>query len=580
MKKDDLQLALALRLLADAWDELQRTSSAAQHQGPGAIPRVPDLSLAGAERNAVAAKALLARITALDEAALPHPVAATLRQARFHFEGAARQADWYWLVLDPTGLGFFGLFAPTAYCGGFAMSKLLQVAPAVALERSADLDRYLGWVGDLAVMVEQMSDRTIGQRERGILVPRPQLPSVRGMIAGLKASAAQALGAAGKRVPADIDRGDAARFRVELERRIADVLSPAFERLAAVFDASYEAQAPEAVGMDQYPGGAEVYAELVKRHTTLELTPTQVHNRGLERMAHVQREMYEIRAAAGFEGGDAAGYLARAAADPRFSADTVEGVTAVFQRYIDRMECVFDSAFLQRPTAPHGVAALPPALEASMTFGFYDVGKPGDPVGGRYMFNAANLTRQPLLNIASLTYHELVPGHHLHMASQGESESLHPIARYAFCNAFNEGWAEYAATLAGELGMYEEPEERYGRLIMDAFLTCRLVVDTGMNSLGWSLEQARDYMRRNGSMAEAEVLTESLRYSCDIPAQSLAYKLGDTEMLRLREQQRSALGDRFDLREFHTAVLGCGAMPIPDLEWSLGRLTEQAELTS
>src|SRR5690606_23859972 len=138
---------------------------------------------------------------------------------------------------------------------------------------------------------------------------------------------------------------------------------------------------------------------------------------------------------------------------------------------------------------------------------------------------------------------------------------------HAFVNAYNEGWAEYAATLAGEVGMYQEPEERYGRLIMDAFLTCRLVVDTGMNALSWTLDQARDYMREHSGMSETEIRTETLRYSCDIPGQSLAYKLGDTRMLEMREKMRSSLGPRFDIRDFHEAVLGPGSLPLDDLVW-------------
>jgi uncharacterized protein (DUF885 family) len=201
-----------------------------------------------------------------------------------------------------------------------------------------------------------------------------------------------------------------------------------------------------------------------------------------------------------------------------------------------------------------------------MTFGYYDAPRPHRKEG-LYLFNSANLTKQALFNIGALTYHELVPGHHLHMATQVENPLLHPFRRCCIVNAYNEGWAEYAATFAGEIGMYEQPEERYGRLVMDAFLTCRLVVDTGMNVLGWSLERARDYMRAHGGMAEAEVLTESVRYSCDLPAQALAYKLGDVQILALRDRMREALGVRFDLKEFHSAILGPGALPMPELEW-------------
>ena len=151
---------------------------------------------------------------------------------------------------------------------------------------------------------------------------------------------------------------------------------------------------------------------------------------------------------------------------------------------------------------------------------------------------------------------------------------------HSFVNAYNEGWAEYAATCAGEIGMYERPEERYGRLVMDAFLTCRLVVDTGMNALGWPLERAREYMRAHSGMAETEVLSETLRYSCDLPGQALAYKLGDTQIMALRERMRGALGPKFDLKSFHSAVLGPGALPMTDLEWHVDWQIEQLRLSA
>jgi uncharacterized protein (DUF885 family) len=160
-----------------------------------------------------------------------------------------------------------------------------------------------------------------------------------------------------------------------------------------------------------------------------------------------------------------------------------------------------------------------------------------------------------------------MPGHHLQIGLQYENADLHPFRQYGLVTAYNEGWAEYAATLAGEIGMYEEPEERYGRLVKDGFLTSRLVVDTGMNALGWSLERARNYMRENSGRSESEICTESVRYSCDVPGQALAYKMGDSKIMELRRRMQQGLGSRFDLKVFHDAVLGPGAVPLPELEW-------------
>jgi uncharacterized protein (DUF885 family) len=371
----------------------------------------------------------------------------------------------------------------------------------------------------------------------------------------------------------DATRPLATAFRAEAQRRIDTQLKPAFARLAAVFDADYEAAAPEGVGLSQYEGGAEIYRELVRLHTTLDLSPEAVHAAGHARLKTIESEMHAIRAEVGLAD-DPQGYLARLQADLLYRAADTVGVAAVFQRYIDRMDAVFAQTFHHGARARHGVAPLPEALQGSMTFGYYDAPKPGQDEG-RFLFNASHLTKNSLFNIGALTYHELVPGHHLHVSTQRENEFLHPLSRYAFCNAYNEGWAEYAATLAGEMGCYQTAEERYGRCAMDAFLTCRLVVDTGMNALGWSLDRARDFLRAHSTMSEAEIRSETLRYSCDVPAQALAYKLGDTELLALRDelrQARQARGQALDLRDFHAAVLTHGAMPLPDLRREVRRL--------
>ena len=170
-----------------------------------------------------------------------------------------------------------------------------------------------------------------------------------------------------------------------------------------------------------------------------------------------------------------------------------------------------------------------------MTWGYYQSPSIHDSTG-TYLYNGSKLNSQAVLGAASLVFHELVPGHHLHLTLQADNKDVHPIRQYAFVNAFNEGWAEYAATLTGEMGLYEDPYDHYGRLIMDSFLTSRLVVDTGMNDLGWSYEQAVSYMLDNTLCTEARIHSDCLRYSCGIPGQSLAYKLGDEEILRIRQR--------------------------------------------
>lgn len=154
--------------------------------------------------------------------------------------------------------------------------------------------------------------------------------------------------------------------------------------------------------------------------------------------------------------------------------------------------------------------------------------------------------------------------------------TISPLRRNASVNAFDEARAEYSATLAGEMSLHDDPFDPYGRLCKDAFLACRLVVDTGMNALGWSWVQVRDHLRQYTLCADAEIESDSLRYSCGIPAQSIAYKLGDEDLLRMRDKVRTRMKDRFDYRDFHSAILETAALPLPAVEWHLGKVFIEA----
>jgi len=550
----------AHRIIEDAWEELRRSPSVQQQLG--IVPaRLPSISLEEAQRRSEVGHSLLKRLDALQSASLPHDLALTLRLVRFRAGMWARESDWYWLVVDPLGAGFFGLFAPTAYCGGFLLHTLHDQFAAFRFAEAGDADRYLALIADYARLIDEFTARTLGQAKRGIRMPAVQVRQARELLSRFKSGARRVLAVDEARTQGSSSR----RLSDEVARRVEQAVEPAFDRAISALSDDYLAQAPERVGMSQYQSGEEVYAELVKLNTTLALSPEEVHAEGHRRMEEIETSMELIRSERGFRQ-DKAGFLAQLKQDVRWRASTVEGVQGVFQRYMDRLNVRFDEYFPRRPKAPCRTAALPQSLEGSMTFGYYDAPQRGR-LEGIYLFNAKNLTNQSLFNVAALTYHELLPGHHLHLSTQQENEALHPFRTFSSVNAYNEGWAEYAATLAGEMGLYEVPEERYGRLVMDAFLTSRLVVDTGMNALGWSLAQAREYMREHSGMTEVEILTETVRYSCDIPAQALAYKLGDAKIFALRDRMSAALGPAFTIKDFHEAVLGPGAMPFPELEW-------------
>jgi uncharacterized protein (DUF885 family) len=227
------------------------------------------------------------------------------------------------------------------------------------------------------------------------------------------------------------------------------------------------------------------------------------------------------------------------------------------------------------PQAPFDVQRLAPELEPGMSYGYYDP-PPVPGKAGIYRYNGSNLDTRMQLNAAPLIFHELVPGHHFHLARQAENDSLPVLRRHAISfTCFNEGWAEYAAGLAEEMGLYEDPYDLYGWLSHQRFVAQRLVVDTGMNALGWTLQQGRDYMQAHTLESEAQIATDTLRYASDLPAQALAYRMGFLRIRELRGRARHKLGDAFDIRRFHEAILGEGALPLAVLEQSVEQWTDQ-----
>lgn len=561
-------IALALAGIERVWTEVRRTPWVQRGLGLP-VDRLPDIGESAVNARSLRAAEALVALDRVDLSLLPRDILLTHGVARITATRMAAEAHRYWLAFDPLGVGFFAMFAPTAYGGGFLLGHVGGMLSNHRFETSGDLDRYLGLLEDYGRLVDQLRERTAGQADRGIRIPRPQLQQSIELVSRFRAGSATLAPALDR-----LGRIDAEPAAASIRERLAKAVVPAFDRLLALLTGpDYFGRAPEEVGIAQYPGGVALYRELVREHTTLDVSPEEAHAEGLRRLSAIHDEMAALTKEAGFEGSPQ-DYLAAIARDPRWRATDAQGIGSFFSRYLDRIAPHLDTVFRFKPRAPHAAEPLPESLAGSMTFGYYDAPSPGQPAG-RYLFNATNLAAGPLANIASLSYHELVPGHHFHLASQRENAILHPLRANALFNAFNEGWAEYAATLAGELGMYQASEERFGRLTMDAFLACRLVVDTGMNALGWTLEQARTFMRENAFMPEAEVRSESIRYSCDIPGQSLAYKLGEYFLVAKREEMRARLGARFDLRDFHDAVLEPGGLPLSLVADNIAAATER-----
>ncbi len=542
------------------WDHRLEESVGLRLQEGLPVTRLPDLSYGHEAEAARWARGLLDRLEAVDPARLDH-------------ERWLSREILAWQLHQPIdGLPYFWYqFQVTPYTWSF--SGVNQAFAQVPLATAEDRARYLDLLGQLPGVAGTLRANLETQRGKGILLPRPEIDLVVTTFKPLAgASAGHPYAVASERL-AGVEPGTAEAFQAQVASVLDERVAPAFRDLLSTFDDAYRAAAPEAVGLGRYPKGSEAYRFLIRYHTGLDLTPEEIHQRGLREVERIEGEMAKIRHLVGFEG-SAQEFNQQLRTDPRFLACSPEGVAERLTRPIRRIEPEIGKWFLTEPEAPYGVARLDPGLEAGMTFGYYQQPTPDHP-SGTYLFNGSSLDQRPLVNAAALIYHELIPGHHFQIALQEENRDLPPFRRNAFPTAFVEGWAEYASALAGEMGMYREPYDRYGRLSMDMFLSARLVVDTGMNALGWSRAKALEFLRAHLLESDAQLATETLRYAVDIPGQALAYKIGSATIRELREHARSELGDRFDVRRFHDAVLGHGAMPLAVLtehvDWWIAR---------
>ena len=411
------------------------------------------------------------------------------------------------------------------------------------MTNEAEADNYLKLASELANMVDQLNAKVAGQIERGIFLPKPALSAVRATWEGIQVAIPGDVRLAKERLESLPD-DERAVFGVKLEKIIADRIVAGLVELIAPIGEDYEARALETVGLGQYPGGAEVYARAIETQTTLGLTPQQIHYRGIEAVDEIAERMAQVRTQLEFDG-SARDFIDEVAFDPRFIADSPDEVESIFQEHIRRIEPKLDAYFKTQPEAGYGVRRLPPAAEPGMTYGYYNPPTAADPIG-YYNYNGSNLETKSLLWSGHLIYHELLPGHHFHIATQGENKALHDYRQKYSVSAYTEGWAEYASSLGIEMGMYESPYDLYGRYLGEIFLASRLVVDTGMNALGWSLEEAREYMAKYVVQSEQEIASETLRYATSIPAQALAYRLGYEKHWELRKRAEEKLGGDFD----------------------------------
>ena len=345
---------------------------------------------------------------------------------------------------------------------------------------------------------------------------------------------------------------------------IRDQIRPAQREFAVFVEKEYLPASRKGLAVRTIPGGETYYRWLVADHTTTRMTPDEIHDLGQSEVKRIRAEMEVVKAEAGFTG-DLAAFIAMLRTDPRFYAtsrlELLEKASEIDKRIDDQLPRWFATL----PRLTFGVRPVPAEIEETYTSARYFEGAPKQGVAGGYMVNTSHLDQRPLYEFPALTAHESVPGHHLQIALSQELEGVPTFRRQAGVTAFTEGWGLYAERLAGEMGIYRDAYERFGMLSMEMWRACRLVADTGIHWKGWSLEQAKACFTDNTALAPLNIDVELARY-IGWPGQALAYKVGQLKILELRERAKTKLGDRFDIRRFHDALLLAGPLPMDLLE--------------
>ena len=393
---------------------------------------------------------------------------------------------------------------------------------------------------------------------RGFSVPRAVLDGRDVSIAGiaeLKDPEASNFYDPYRKMPASIPAAEQAILRAEGRAAITETLVPAFANLLTFFRNEYVPQARTTLAAEAMPGGEIWYREQVRKYTTLDLSPDQIHAIGVMEVASIRAEMDTIIKQVGFKGSFAE-FLTFLRTDPQFYAKTPQELLNRAAWISKEVDGEIGKLIGTLPRGRFKIIEVPPDIAP-----FWTAGRGG---ADTYWLNTYDLPSRPLYNLPALTLHESSPGHSLQGSLVREQGEV-PDFRKDYISAYGEGWGLYSEWLGMEMGIYKTPYEEFGRLTYAMWRACRLVIDTGVHHKGWTREQAIAYLRDNTALSEHEVVTEVDRY-ISWPAQALSYKLGELTIVRLRKEAEATLGPKFDVRAFHDAVLAQGSVPLPVLE--------------
>ena len=430
----------------------------------------------------------------------------------------------------------------------------------------ADYDNYLARLEKIPAQMTNMAEISRKAAREGFVQPCVTLGTFENTITGVVTadpakSRFYAPFAAPK--PGSVSAAQWADLQARAKALITTKLNPSYQDWANIYRTDLAAKCRQSVAISALPQGKDYYAFLIRQQTTTNFSADEIHQLGLKEVARIRADMEAVAKKAGFASREA--MIADMRTNPNYYAKTPGELMAAAALMAKTIDGKMPTLFTRLPRLPYGVRPIPAETAEGNTTAYYQPGSPDAGIAGNYYVNTTHLDQRPLWELPALTVHEAVPGHHMQIATQQELDMPAWRKYGTFFTAFVEGWGLYSERLGIELGIYDTPQKDMGRLSYEMWRASRLVVDTGIHAKGWSKEQAVAFMKDNTALTDKNIDSEVNRYISN-PGQALAYKLGELKIRELRAKAEKELGDKFDLRRFHDAVLGQGSVPLDALE--------------
>jgi len=437
-------------------------------------------------------------------------------------------------------------------------TRLADLPNAVPFDSVPHYQDYISRLHQIPRVLEQTTEVMRQGEKDHLMPPKLVLEKLPGQCDGI--IAANPFLATTKKFPAEFSEQDKKRLTDEITRAVNDDVFPAYRKFAEFLRTEYDPKGRTELTIESLADGKRRYAEAVKTMTTVNVPPADVHEIGLKEVARITAEMTKLAQSQGYK--DLASFREAVNNDPRWKPTSEQQILDDYKKYIHQMEPKLPELFGLLPKSPVTVEPIPEFAKAAATH--YVPGTPDGKRPGRVVVAVSNPTKRTLVDDEAVAYHEGVPGHHLQISIAQTLEGLPKFRLHGFFTAYAEGWALYSEVLGKEIGFYQDPVSDYGRLNSEMLRAVRLVVDTGIHDKNWSRQQVIDYMHAN-DVNDALAQTEADRYIA-WPGQALAYKMGQLTILKLRDEAKTQLGEKFDLKAFHDEILNGGAMPLDLLQ--------------